>query len=479
MNTEFIDDFIQEYKNQPCLWQGKSEHFKNRKKRQEAYMKLIEVANRHGEHYNIEKTKQKINNLRCAFRVQLKKYTEIKNNKGKEEPYCPKRRYFESLLFLMDEEKVPGTTNTTTTTAQISIPNSPVNQTVKITDKLKGVTVTKIPSMSAVQVNNTNNNSMKKDFPKKGSIIVKPMKPLSTDSLETSSNNEDEELIQTKDEEDGVVELADYTIEEGEEQIMSDDVKDDEYADEEVPKQEQNELGDVIIWNNEIKQNTPATITSIIKIPSSGMMDAHPISVSNQQPQQHLQQHHHMTRQRTPSLSSSISSTTGLCKDDSSGINHITIQHHQPQQQQQQVLTQQPPNKKIKIDCSSTDFEKLLSLACRANNQDDDNYGIFGKMVAYKLRSMDSQQAVIAEKVIHDILLEGQMKLLTYSSVSRHSQHQTPTYVFATNDCQPNTSTTTAEIVPTSAVTVNTSQQGFPTIQYTTANNNGSQQQLQ
>ncbi|KAL5287818.1 hypothetical protein ACFFRR_008593 [Megaselia abdita] len=468
MNTEFIDDFILEYKNQPCLWQGKSEHFKNRKKRQEAYLKLIEVANRHGEHYNIEKTKQKINNLRCAFRVQLKKYTEIKNNKGKEEPYCPKRRYFESLLFLMDEEKLPTSTGSTIA-AQITIPNSPVNQqTAKITDKLKGVTVTKIPSMSAVQQQQqpqqqTNNNN----------------------SLETSSNNEDEvELMQTKDDEDGVVELADYTIEESEEQILSDDVKDEEYVDEEVPKTDQNELGEVIIWNNEIKQNTPATITSIIKIPSSGIMDvsSHPITVSNQQSHQH-HHHQHMTRQRTPSLSSSISSTTGLCKDDS-GINHITIQqHHQPQQQQAPILHSQPPNKKIKIDCSSTDFEKLLSLACsRANNQDDDNYGIFGKMVAYKLRSMDSQQAFIAEKVIHDILLEGQMKLLTYPNVSRHSQHQTPTYVFATNDLngQANTTTTTTEIVPTSAVTVNTSQQGFPTtIHYTTANNNGSQQQLQ
>uniref|UniRef100_T1GU45 MADF domain-containing protein n=1 Tax=Megaselia scalaris TaxID=36166 RepID=T1GU45_MEGSC len=200
MNSEFIDDFILEYKNQPCLWQGKSEHFKNRKKRQEAYMKLIEVANRHGEHYNIEKTKQKINNLRCAFRVQLKKYTEMKNNKGKEEPYCPKRRYFESLLFLMDEEK-PPTTTSTNTTAQVSIPNSPVNpQTAKITDKLKGVTVTKISSSSlGTTQGSINNNSIKKDFPKKGSIIVKPLKtlPSSGDSLETSSNNDDDaDLIQ-------------------------------------------------------------------------------------------------------------------------------------------------------------------------------------------------------------------------------------------------------------------------------------------
>lgn len=461
MNSEFIDEFILEYKNQPCLWQGKSEHFKNRKKRQEAYLKLIEVANRHGEHYNIEKTKQKINNLRCAFRVQLKKYTEIKNNKGKEEPYCPKRRYFESLLFLMDEEKPPSTT-----AAQITIASSPITQTTKITDKLKGVTVTKIPSISAVQSNN-NSMSIKKDFPKKGSIIVKPIKqPMSTDSLDTSSND-DVELI-SKDEEDGVVELADYTIEESEEHVLSDD-KDDEYLEEEVPKSEQNELGDVIIWNNEMKQNTPATITSIIKIPSGGIMD-HPLSGTSQQS--------HITRQRTPSLSSSISSTTGLCKDDS-GINHITIH---PQQHQQHILHQEPPNKKIKIDCSSTDFEKLLSLACsRANNQDDDNYGIFGRMVAYKLRSMDNQQAFIAEKAIHDILLEGQMKLLTYPQVSRHSQNQTPTYVFATNDLngQTSTTTTTTEIVPTAAVTVNTSQQGFPTIHYTTANSNGSQQQLQ
>lgn len=102
---DFIDDFIKEYRNNPCLWKVNSLHFKNRAKRQEAYMKLINVASEHGEHYNIERTKQKINNLRCAFRHQLKKYTEIKSGTGKDEPYCPKRRYFESLMFLMEEEK--------------------------------------------------------------------------------------------------------------------------------------------------------------------------------------------------------------------------------------------------------------------------------------------------------------------------------------------------------------------------------------
>lgn len=272
------------------------------------------------------------------------------------------------------------------------------------------------------------------------------------------------------------MELGDYTIEDNEEQVLSDDVKDEEYVEDEVPKQEQNELGDVIIWNNDLKQNAQPTITSIIKIPSSGLMDTqqHNINVNNQQ---------HLTRQRTTSLSSSISSTTGLCKDEPS-LNHITIQHQQLQQQPQlQLQDQQPPLKKIKIDCSSANFEKLLSLACsRADNQDDDNFGLFGKMVAYKLRSMDSQQAFIAEKIIHDILLEGQMKMLTYPSTSRQQQQQqTPTYVFSASDLngQQTTPITSADIVPTSAVTVNTSQQGYPNIQYTTANNNGSQQQQQ
>ncbi|XP_017460871.1 PREDICTED: uncharacterized protein LOC108354187 [Rhagoletis zephyria] len=103
---DFIDDFIEEYKNNPCLWKADCTNFKNRTKRQEAYLKLIEVAAKHGEHYNIERTKQKINNLRCAFRQQLKKIIESKNKGVKEEPYCPKRRYFESLMFLKDEENL-------------------------------------------------------------------------------------------------------------------------------------------------------------------------------------------------------------------------------------------------------------------------------------------------------------------------------------------------------------------------------------
>ncbi|XP_067626854.1 uncharacterized protein [Eurosta solidaginis] len=103
---DFIDDFIEEYKNNPCLWKADCTNFKNRSKRQEAYLKLIEVAAKHGEHYNIERTKQKINNLRCAFRQQLKKFIEAKNKGEKDETYCPKRRYFESLMFLKDEENI-------------------------------------------------------------------------------------------------------------------------------------------------------------------------------------------------------------------------------------------------------------------------------------------------------------------------------------------------------------------------------------
>lgn len=101
---DFIDDFIEEYRNNPCLWKADSVNYKNRTKRQEAYMKLIDVAAKHGEHYNVERTKQKINNLRCAFRHQLKKYNELKSKGEKDEPYCPKRKYFESLMFLKDEE---------------------------------------------------------------------------------------------------------------------------------------------------------------------------------------------------------------------------------------------------------------------------------------------------------------------------------------------------------------------------------------
>ena len=97
---DFIDEFIEEYKKNSCLWKADSIHFKNRAKRQEAYTKLISVAAKHGEHYNVERTKQKINNLRCAFRHQLKKYTELQSKTENDEQYCPKRKYFESLMFL-------------------------------------------------------------------------------------------------------------------------------------------------------------------------------------------------------------------------------------------------------------------------------------------------------------------------------------------------------------------------------------------
>lgn len=303
MDSDFIDDFIEEYKNQPCLWQASSIDFKNRKKRQEAYHKLIEVASKHGQHYNIERTKQKINNLRCAFRHQLKKFTESKNNKsGKEDTYCPKRRYFESLMFLLNEERAERS-------------KSDNQREMQEVEQVETITETYTMSMQ-----------------------------------EHDDQKETTEIITTQHLKDDVV------IEPTKENRVQIEVQ----CDEEVN----------IAWPRH--NSTPK--------PSETILHLAPTNITEPEP-----------RTRTLSVSSHASSQSARSENAS---------------------------KKVKIDCSATNFEKLLSLACSKMNSSEtiseDEFAIFGKMVAYKLRSMDTQQSYIAEKLITDILLEGQMKLLTY-----------------------------------------------------------------
>lgn len=318
METDFIDDFIEEYRKQPCLWQASSADFKNRKKRQEAYHKLIEVANKHGEHYNIERTKQKINNLRCAFRHQLRKFTESKNKtSGKEDTYCPKRRYFESLMFLLNEERPDK--------AKVDIKVDAAEMPTKTVD---------YPLNAEAEES--------KDTP--AEIVIRPQSQTIQGTTVQSVPTSKEEIV---------FETQPYPS---------------------TPKE--NRLHIEVQANDEVnflwpRINRPAKPgeNNIIHMAASEIVeqDARPSSACSQA--------------SSPS----------------------TRSENAP--------------KKVKIDCSATDFEKLLNLACSktsATDTNEDNFSIFGKMVAYKLRSMDAQQCIIAEKLITDILLDGQMKMLTY-----------------------------------------------------------------
>ncbi|XP_053963450.1 uncharacterized protein LOC128866608 [Anastrepha ludens] len=317
---DFIDDFIEEYKNNPCLWKADCANFKNRAKRQEAYLKLIEVAAKHGEHYNIERTKQKINNLRCAFRQQLKKIIESKNKGEKEEPYCPKRRYFESLMFLKDEENLERKTKR----CGVNGPSSTEDiETSVLEQAFNAEAIIEPPLVKGKLPHNVSTDSMGE--------IEPSSKSLSQNDL-----------------------LEEQTIEESYTEF-SDEVH--------------NKINDLIPFERNIKES---------KAYESEKETTFLAESDN-------------SRKRSSSTSSLLSKEA------------------------------EPAHKRVfKVETPTIDLEKLLSLTCKShNNTMEDHYTSFGKIIAHKLRTMDTSQAIYAEKIITDVLFHGQMKMLSVSSINQ------------------------------------------------------------
>ncbi|KMY96222.1 uncharacterized protein Dsimw501_GD28955 [Drosophila simulans] len=344
---DFIDDFIEEYKSNPCLWKG------CRKTYSSSVLQRVfgTGATKHGEMYNVERTKQKINNLRCAFRHQLRKYNEVKKKGEKYEPYCPKRRYFESLMFLKDEE-IPA-------------------------DK-------KCKREQSVCMD----NSMQLGAPENGDeysdaeSLHKPPKP-SADSIKMSPNNSANEFCANIFEEAAAA--ADPVI----------SIKTVNNANSHASGATIKEVEIVVPANNRLLSARRKSVPDSIKSPPGDpespqckrvVAQNQTKLISNQSPSQKA---NHIIRKRSSSVSSQISEDN------------------------------EPPPGKFRADISTIDFERLFSLALKsADSQLDDHFSNFGKIIAHKLRSMDGTQAIYAEKIIADVLYQGQMKML--SSLSIH-----------------------------------------------------------
>ncbi|XP_034480056.1 striatin homolog [Drosophila innubila] len=364
---DFIDDFIEEYKSNPCLWKADSVDFRNRTRRQEAYMRLIAVATRHGELYNVERTKQKINNLRCAFRHQLRKYNEVKKKGEKYEPYCPKRRYFESLMFLKDEE-IPE--KKSKQTDNLPLQQNTDNTVVQQEAYEEFSDAESLPK----QMKNNDNNKLSPSTSANEfcanlfeEVEVDPI--ISIQSVNSSSNNNNQNQTSsgstTIKDTDGILPTSDNST----------------------------------ISDRRKSVNTSITSTLNDKVSNS---TADHISELNRD-KQITTRHKYIKSNRKRSLSGSS----------------------------QLSDTEAPPTGKCRAGISNIDFERLFQLAFKnADNQLDDHFTNFGKIIAHKLRSMDNAQAIYAEKIIADVLYQGQMKMLSTLSITQFlSVDNTTVYV--------------------------------------------------
>ncbi|ALC42654.1 CG3163 [Drosophila busckii] len=322
--------------------------------------------------YNVERTKQKINNLRCAFRHQLRKYNEVKKNGEKYEPYCPKRRYFESLMFLKDEE-IGGT-------------GAGTERRVKRADNLR------------VQQNTETNNTVvlvQHEPCEEFSDVESLPKQAKTDLSKLSPSNSTNEFCTNLFEEveaDPIISIETVNSSTHVEPQSSTTIKEIEVI---MPAERSKSIQSLSSISTPMKDRINSTV-QIVDSNRDKRISAR-------------QKYINKNTNNTINNTNSNSNNSIANRKRSLSISSQTSQDD----------NEMPPAK-CRAEISSSDFERLFSLALKnANNSHEDPFSSFGKVIAHKLRTMDSTQAIYAEKVIADVLYQGQMKMLSALSITQ------------------------------------------------------------
>lgn len=87
-NEVFLGEFIDLYRAHPCLWKVKSKEYMDKHKKAAAYDILIEKMREIDASATKDTVVKKINNLRSAFRKELKKVNSSKHSGLDEDSLC-------------------------------------------------------------------------------------------------------------------------------------------------------------------------------------------------------------------------------------------------------------------------------------------------------------------------------------------------------------------------------------------------------
>lgn len=104
-SKDSVLNFIEKYRSCDCLWKVKSKDYSNRVKREQAYQELVDYVKVLDPEADKDFVIKKINNLRNAYRKQLRKVEGSKlSGSGQDEVHEPKLWYFTAMEFLRDQE---------------------------------------------------------------------------------------------------------------------------------------------------------------------------------------------------------------------------------------------------------------------------------------------------------------------------------------------------------------------------------------
>lgn len=101
----FWGEFIDIYKEHPCIWKVKSSEYSDKNKKGAAYDVLVRKLKEKDDSATRDTVTKKINNLRSAFRKEHKKViSSLRSGTSADDVYQPSLWYYEQLLFLQDQE---------------------------------------------------------------------------------------------------------------------------------------------------------------------------------------------------------------------------------------------------------------------------------------------------------------------------------------------------------------------------------------
>lgn len=96
---EFLQRFIEMYKQLPCLWEVKFKDYSNCNKKHEALSKLAELCKEICPKPKLQYVRNKIFNVRTVFKKELNK-VRASQKSGAKNVYVPRLWYYKSLCFM-------------------------------------------------------------------------------------------------------------------------------------------------------------------------------------------------------------------------------------------------------------------------------------------------------------------------------------------------------------------------------------------
>lgn len=101
----FWRDFIEIYRENPCLWNTKCKEYSNRDMKNVAYNVLINKLKEKDSGANRDTVVRKINTFRSSFRKEHHKVqSSYKSGAATDDVYNPSLWYYQDLYFLLDVE---------------------------------------------------------------------------------------------------------------------------------------------------------------------------------------------------------------------------------------------------------------------------------------------------------------------------------------------------------------------------------------